>query len=514
MAFRQAFIITFLYVVGGFIWIYFSDEWVYYISQGNADEIYLLQTYKGFFYVLITAIFLYITVFYFLKRQQSVYQKHEKVILEAKEKFDHLAHYDPLTLLPNRLSLIEYTTSRIHNHPEEPFAFLFLDLDEFQQINDSYGHRFGDKLLIEMGQLLQCVFPPESFIVRTGGDEFVIIIPQFHHNALIPLFNRLLDHLSLPFHIDGIDVYTTASIGSANYPEDGTTTEELFQSADAAMYEAKKTGKNTYRFFTPSFTLKALQRTSITNNLKKALHAHELTLYYQPQINAKNGNIIGYEALIRWQSADGFVPPSIFIPISEESGLIQEIGQFVLYEGCKKALEWNQKGILHGHIAINVSAHQLIHPNFLSILDDAIYTTGCNPSFIELEITESSILENPEKIAALLGIVKNRGFKISIDDFGTGYSSLSYLKNLPIDKLKIDISFIRNITLEPKNQTIVKTIIALAKGLGMKVLAEGVETKEEMEFLRDHGIDTIQGFYFYQPMPSDEIEKLGAIIER
>lgn len=508
MVFRQAFIITLLYISGGVIWIYFSDAWVYYISNGNADQIDLLQTYKGFFYVLLTALFLYLTVLYFLKRQQYAYQKHEKNILEAKERFEQLAHHDPLTSLPNRLSLIEFATARIQNHPNEPFSFLFLDLDGFQQINDSYGHRFGDQLLIEMARLLQCVFPEESFIVRTGGDEFVIIIPHIQHAALLLLFSRLMEHLALPFHINGIDVYTTASIGSANYPEDGKTTEELFQNADAAMYEAKKTGKNTYRFFTPSYTLRALQRTSITNTLKKALYAHELTLHYQPQIHAKSGHIIGYEALIRWQSAEGFIPPSIFIPISEESGLIQEIGQFVLYEGCKKALQWDRKGILHGHIALNVSAQQLIHPNFLANLDDAIYTTGCSPSSIELEITESSILENPEKIAALLGVVKNRGFKISIDDFGTGYSSLSYLKNLPIDKLKIDISFIRNITLEPKNQTIVKTIIALAKGLGMEVLAEGVETQEEMEFLRDIGIDTIQGFYFYQPMPEDEIERL------
>lgn len=508
MAFRQALIITVLYLLGGFIWIYFSDAWVYFFSEGNAEQIYLLQGYKGLFYVLITALFLYFTVLYFLKRQQSVYQKHEKNILDAKEKFDQLAHHDPLTLLPNRLSLIEYTTTHIQKHPNEPFAFLFLDLDDFQQINDSYGHRFGDKLLIEIGQLLQSVFPAESFIVRTGGDEFVIIIPRLHHDALLPFFSRLLEHLALPFHLEGIDVYTTASIGSANYPEDGMTTEELFKNADAAMYEAKKTGKNTYRFFTPAYTLKALQRTSITNNLKKALHDHELTLHYQPQIDAKSGNIVGYEALIRWQNNEGTIPPSLFIPISEESGLIQEIGQFVLLEGCKTAIRWKHQGILHGHIAINVSAHQFIHPNFLSVLDHVLYTTECDPSDIELEITESSILENPERIAALLGILKNKGFKISIDDFGTGYSSLSYLKNLPIDKLKIDISFIRNITLEPKNQTIVKAIIALAKGLGMEVLAEGVETADEYHFLRENGIDSIQGYYFYKPMPNVEIETI------
>lgn len=438
--------------------------------------------------------------------ERSLY---EQKILEEKEKFDSLAHHDTLTQLPNRLSLFEYTTNRILQPNPEPFSLLFLDLDGFQQINDSYGHRFGDKLLIEVSLLLQHIFPPDSFIVRTGGDEFVIIVScQIDIFCLTSLLNRLIETLSLPFQIDGLDIYTTASIGSAQFPNDATSTEDLLQCADAAMYEAKKSGKNNYRLYNPSFTQKALLRTTMSNNLKKALRENQLSLHYQPQVDAKSQKIIGYEALIRWESDEGFIPPSTFIPICEESGLIQNIGEFVLLEGCKTAVKWAKEGILHGHIAINVSAYQLIHPNFLSILDDIINTTKCDPSTIELEITETSILENPEKIIALLGIIKSRGFKISIDDFGTGYSSLSYLKNLPIDKLKIDISFVRNITLEPKNQTIVKTIISLAKGLRMEVLAEGVETNEELTFLCESGIDSIQGFYFYQPMPLDTIERL------
>lgn len=434
---------------------------------------------------------------------------YEKSILENNEKFYRLAHLDPLTNLPNRLSLIEYVESKIENGGSSTFSLLFLDLDGFQQINDSYGHRFGDKLLIEVAELLKRIFPSEAFIVRTGGDEFVIII-DCHKNIsyLTSLLNRLTDSLNLPFHIDGIDIYTTASIGSANYPRDAQTTEELLKCSDAAMYEAKKRGKNTYRFYNPSFTQKALERTTISNKIKKALQLNQLSLYYQPQVDAQTQTIIGYEALIRWKSDEGFIPPSTFIPICEESGIILNIGEFVLLEGCKTAVKWKEEGVLHGHIAINVSAHQFIHPNFLSVLDNVLYTTECDPSTIELEITETSILENPERIAALLGILKSKGFKISIDDFGTGYSSLSYLKNLPIDKLKIDISFIRNITHEPKNQTIVKTIISLAKGLGMEVLAEGVETAEEYHFLRDNGIDSIQGFYFFKPFPMTEAKSL------
>ncbi len=434
---------------------------------------------------------------------------YEKTILENNEKFYRLAHLDPLTGLPNRLSMIEYLDTHTNQIDTASFSLLFLDLDGFQQINDSYGHRFGDKLLIEVAHLLQRIFPPEAYIVRTGGDEFLIII-NCHKNIsyLTSLLNRLTDSLNLPFHIDGIDIYTTASIGSANFPRDAKTTEELLQCADAAMYEAKKRGKNTYRFYNPTFTQKALERTTISNKIKKALQDNQLSLHYQPQIDAKTQSIIGYEALIRWESDEGFIPPSTFIPICEESGIIVNIGEFVLMEGCKTAMKWKSDGLLHGHIAINVSAHQFIHPNFLSVIDNVIYTTECDPTYIELEITESSILENPERMIALLGVLKSKGFKISIDDFGTGYSSLSYLKNLPVDKLKIDISFIRNITHEPKNQTIVKTIISLAKGLGMEVLAEGVETLEEYTFLRDSGIDSIQGFYFYKPIPFTEIQKI------
>ncbi|MDD2781315.1 EAL domain-containing protein [Sulfuricurvum sp.] len=446
---------------------------------------------------------------YGIYRNITEEREYELNILTEKERFERLAHHDPLTELPNKLSLTEYTSNRIVTQNNHPFSLLFLDLDGFQQINDSYGHLFGDKLLIEVAHLLQHIFYPDGYIVRTGGDEFVIIVsPPEDELSLSSLINRLIENFTLPIHIDGIDIYTTLSIGAANYPQDATTIEGLLQCADAAMYEAKKNGKNTYRFYNPTFTQKALERTIITNKLKSALRDDQLSVFYQPQVDAQSEKIIGYEALIRWESDDGFIPPSLFIPISEESGMILKIGEFVLIEGCKTAHRWSQEGLLHGHIAINVSAYQLIHPNFILQLDNIIHTTGCNPSCIELEITESSILENPEKTITLLSIIKSKGFKISIDDFGTGYSSLSYLKNLPIDKLKIDISFVRNITNEPKNQTIVKTIISLAKGLGMEVLAEGVETLEEFNFLRENGIDTIQGFYFYKPMPSTSIEAL------
>jgi diguanylate cyclase (GGDEF)-like protein/PAS domain S-box-containing protein len=433
--------------------------------------------------------------------------EYERTILENKEKFDRLAHLDPLTGLPNRLSLIETLNAKVTD--SSPFSLLFLDLDDFQQINDSYGHRFGDKLLIEVAHLLQRIFPPEAYIVRTGGDEFVVIMEHDKdHSSHFSLLNHLIDNLSHPINIDGVDVYSTVSIGIADYPKDANSAENLLQCADAAMYKAKKMGKNTFYLYSTDLIQKALYRTTITSNLKKGLDNGDLKLHYQPQVDPYTDKIIGYEALLRWETAEGFISPALFIPICEESGLIQDVGKFVLLEGCKTAVLWEKTGILHGQIAINVSVRQLIHPDFLLTLDQIIEETKCPPFCIELEITESSILENPEKMISLLSIIKSKGFKISIDDFGTGYSSLSYLKHLPIDKLKIDISFIRNITMEPKNQTIVKTIIALAKGLGMEVLAEGVESIEERTFLRDNGIDSIQGYYYYKPMEKSSIVKL------
>lgn len=436
-------------------------------------------------------------------------KENEQTIIEAKEHFDYMAHHDLLTGLPNRLSLIEKLQIKTTGTNTHPFALFFLDLDGFKEINDSYGHRFGDKLLVRITQLLQEVFPPDTYTVRTGGDEFVILLGCHEDKKIIQnTMQRLTDILNHPIHIEETDVYITASVGIAMYPSDADNPEELLQKADTAMYNAKHMGKNTYSFYNLKLTEKALQHTTLSTQLKKALQNNELQLHFQPQVDSHSGKIIGAEALLRWTNGEASIPPSIFIPIAEESGLIIEVGEFVLKQGFQTAAAWSKERLLPGRIAINISARQLTHIDFLMTLDQIIQETQCHPSLIELEITESSILENPEKIIALLWVLKAKGFNISIDDFGTGYSSLSYLKNLPIDKLKIDISFVRNVTHEPKNQSIVKTIIALAKGLNMEVLAEGVESVEELEFLRENGVDSIQGFYYYKPISIDSMEAL------
>ncbi|WP_295053880.1 EAL domain-containing protein [Sulfuricurvum sp.] len=449
---------------------------------------------------------------YGIYRDITKARENEQEILKAKEHFDYLAHHDPLTDLPNRLSLIEILQEKSDRTPIVPFVLMFLDLDGFKEINDSFGHRFGDQVLILFSKLLQDLFPKDTIIIRTGGDEFVLLLEsKIDQHSIQTQMNRLIQTLNDPFNIDQIEVYITASIGISLYPDDSSNYGELLQKADAAMYKAKSFGRNTYNFYNDGLTQEVLGRTTLASNLKKAISNHDLILHYQPQINPNSGKITGVEALVRWNTDEGMIPPAIFIPLAEERGLIIELGSFVLEEGFRTAVRWMSKGIFSGRIAINISAKQLIHQNFLLQIEELLHKTGCNPAWIELEITESSILEYPEKIIALLGVIKSKGFKISIDDFGTGYSSLSYLKHLPVDKLKIDISFIRDITMEPKNQTIVKTIIALAKGLGMVTIAEGVESVEELEFLRICGVDSIQGYYYYKPM--DEAALLETIVK-
>lgn len=434
--------------------------------------------------------------------QQEVDQNR---ILEEKNRFDHMAHHDSLTGLPNRLALLKMLETKTLYKTSASFALMFIDVDGFKDINDSYGHRFGDQILIMFAELLRISMPEDSFVVRTGGDEFVVLASCNNDRELLNRYiQTLMKNLENPFKITDIDVYITVSTGIAFYPIDATNTEELLQNADAAMHNAKQNGKNTYSFFTSEFTDNALSHITIASNLKKALQNRELTLNFQPQIDPNSNEIIGFESLIRWFA----ISPSVFIPIAEESRLIIDIGNYVLRECFQTAKEWADSNIRFGRIAVNIAARQMMHSDFISTIDKLLDETDSDPRWIELEITERSIISNPEKVILILEELRLKGFHISIDDFGTGYSSLSYLKNLPIDKLKIDISFIRNIMHEYKNQTIVKTIIALAKGLNLEVLAEGVETEEEMEFLRSNGINSIQGYYYYKPITKEACEKL------
>lgn len=433
-------------------------------------------------------------------------KEHERFLLESKDKFYNLSHLDAVTNLPNRLHISEVLVEKCSQ--KIPFSLMLLDLDEFKIVNDSFGHRFGDKLLYEVSRLLVEVFDAGAFLARMGGDEFGIIVNSSDKKEIDALMQKLHSKFTSPFKIDMVDVYITASSGICIYPDDAKSMEEMYQAADTAMHNAKKMGKNSFSFYDAEFKKKAVTYTQMVTNLKQAIEKSELELYFQSQNEASSGKIVGVEALLRWKSEGKMIPPDVFIPLAEKSSLIVEIGDFVLKSGFETAKRWHELGVLKGRVAINVSARQLIHLDFIKTLKAILKESGCKASWIELEITESSILENPKLTINLLQQIKTLGFYISMDDFGTGYSSLSYLKNLPIDKLKIDRSFIMNIREQPKNQIIVKTIIFLARELGIDILAEGVETEEEHTFLLENKIDSIQGYYYAKPMPLNEMERL------
>lgn len=441
-----------------------------------------------------------------ISRDITAQKEHEELLQRSNDKFYKLSHIDNVTYLPNRLYVSETLTQKCIQN--EPFCLILLDLDEFKIVNDSYGHRFGDKLLFEISVTIKQMLDAEAFIGRMGGDEFGIILNTGSKKEIRSILQKLHDKFANPFSIDMTDVYITASSGVCIYPEDAKDTGEIYQAADAAMYNAKRIGKNSFSFYDLRFKEEAISQTKIVTNLKQALSLKELELYYQFQNDPRTDLIVGVEALLRWRHGGGVISPDVFIPVAEKSGLIIEIGNFVLLKGFETAALWHEKGIFEGRLSINISVRQLTHIGFIKTLKDLLKRTGCLASWIELEVTESSVLENPTLSIEILQRLKVLGFYISMDDFGTGYSSLSYLKNLPIDKLKIDRSFITDIKNEPKNQVIVKTVIFLSKELGIKVLAEGVENEDELDFLLKNGIDSIQGYYYSKPLPEEETEKL------
>lgn len=445
---------------------------------------------------------------YSVSRDITQRKKYEANLIKTKEHFAYLAHHDSLTSLPNRLSLIEKLDEMTSQN--DSFALIFIDLDSFKEINDSYGHSIGDHLLIKIAELMQTSISRKIFISRTSGDEFGLICPMVNANKA--LLNKTLDQILKMFHypiqVDKIDIFATACMGVSIYPQTARTTTLLLQQADIAMYRAKQKGKNTFSFYNEDLIQEFLEKTTIATNLKKAILNHELVLNYQPQIDANTNEIIGMEALIRWENEGVFVMPNQFINIAEERGLIFELGEFIIKQGCEVASKWYKEGILKGKISLNISSKQLIHPYFIRQLEYIMNETGCTANTIEFEIVESSILVDINLVIERLNLLKEKGYSIAIDDFGTGFSSLSYIKNLPVDKVKIDKSFVENIQNEPKNQAIIQAIKALCDGLDIKVLVEGVETKEELDYMLGYGIHIIQGYYHYKPLSHVEMESV------
>ncbi|MBA3813487.1 MAG: EAL domain-containing protein [Alphaproteobacteria bacterium] len=418
----------------------------------------------------------------------------------------YLAEHDVLTGLANRKLIEESLRSELEKAKKyhKKLAVLFLDLDQFKLINDSMGHQVGDILLIEIAKILLTCVRPQDIIGRVGGDEFIIVFPHIYSNKdVVQIAQRIQKKLENKFLLKEKEFFTTASMGISLYPEDGDSVESLIKDADIAMYHAKEMGRNNFQFCTKDMTSKAGNRVMLQNSLHNALENNEFILYYQPKIDLKTRKTIGMEALIRWKRFNKVILPEKFIDAVEESDLIKPLTEWVLKTACIQNKEWQAKGLPSISVAINFSINNL-NEHILETVENVLKTTGLHPHHLEIELTERILMKSVENNIHVLKSLKNLGVKISIDDFGTGYSSLSYLKRFPIDYLKIDKSFIQDITTNPDDSAIVVAIIVMAHSLGFKVIAEGVETKEQLTFLSKHGVDEVQGYYFSRPLSAKE----------
>jgi diguanylate cyclase (GGDEF)-like protein/PAS domain S-box-containing protein len=431
---------------------------------------------------------------------------------EMAVQMTHSLEHDFLTGLPNRLLLNDRISQAIALAPRhrKQVAVLFLDIDGFKHINDSLGHPIGDKLLQSIARrLVECVRGSDT-VSRQGGDEFVVLLSeaeQWEDAAIVA--KRMLDSVAEPHGIDQHDLHVTTSIGVSVFPDDGRDAETLIKNADTAMYQAKENGRQSFQFFKQAMNVRAVERQSIEESLQRALERNEFVLNYQPKIDLGTGSITGAEALIRWMHPNrGVVPPTQFIPVAEDCGLIRPIGEWVLREACRQARAWVDDGLTVSTMAVNVSAMELRDVSYLDVLLSVLRETGMDPKRLELELTESVLMKHAESAAVILQTLREQGVQVAIDDFGTGYSSLSYLRKFPIDALKIDQSFVSRVTEAGDDTSIVTAVISMAQSLRLRVVAEGVETLEQLEFLQAHACDEAQGFYFSRPLPAPEFGAL------
>jgi diguanylate cyclase (GGDEF)-like protein len=384
-------------------------------------------------------------------------------------------------------------------------GIMFLDLDRFKYINDTLGHATGDHLLIEVSKRLLSCFGKTVTVCRQGGDEFIVLIPNTTSDRMTKKAQKIVDVISHSFILNGQEMFVTPSIGIAMYPSDGRDMETLIKNADTAMYRVKEQGKNNFQFYTPDMNEVVSKKMKLEIGLRKALVRSEFKLYYQPQVDVLSGKLIGVEALIRWQHPEeGNIPPNDFIPLAEETGLIIPIGEWVLYEACLQNKEWQNEGYPPLRMAVNISSRQFQQSNFVGTIRKILDETELDPQYLELELTESIIQDSKHAISTMHKL-KEMGIHLSIDDFGTGYSSLSYLKTFPINTLKIDQTFTRNIFTDSKDASLVDTIINMAHNLDLKVIAEGVETLEQLHFLRQRQCNEAQGYFFSRPISAEDM---------
>ena len=432
--------------------------------------------------------------------------------IQVQERLQHMTHHDALTDLPNRNLFLDrlqqaLTRARWHNRL---VAVILLDLDHFKNINDTFGHTVGDQLLLQLSKRLSNSVRDGDTIGRFGGSEFAILMDDIDSDKhMSSLAKKLTDTLALPFKIKKQELFITASIGVSIYPNDGEDPDTLLRNADIAMYRAKELGKNNYQFYSDNLSAQIFERLALENHLRRAVDQNEFILYYQPQLDARNHRITGVEALLRWHHPDlGLVSPNNFIPHLEESGLIEEIGDWLLETACRQSREWHDTGWSYLHMSVNISGRQFNNPNFISSVHNIISTTNINPEFLELEITESMLMRNASATINALHSLNELGVRFAIDDFGTGHSSLSYLRRFPIDTIKIDRSFIHDVTENPDDAAIVSAIIVMAQSLSLNVIAEGIETQEQVEFLSSRNCHYLQGNLISRPLPAEEMTEL------
>lgn len=483
-----------------------NETIAYLVSYNDSDMLY--KTLKDFVLVNIVLVFglILLSLFMYKIIMRNKELKHEK------NKYVKLSQYDTLTKLPNRTLFFDRLKQSIlkGERHKTKFALLFIDLDNFKHINDSCGHNQGDNVLYNVAKKLSTILRKEDTLARVGGDEFILIVENIlDTKSLIFIPDKIIELLKEPIIIANVKYYIGASIGISIYPDDSNNFNDLVKFADLAMYKAKNSGKNNFKFYSTSMSKMINERIELENELRDAIKNEDFVVYYQPQMDGNNDALVGMEALVRWKHPTlGIVPPSKFIPLAEETGLIIKLDQIVMNIAMKQFSLWYKAGYNPGRLAINLAIKQLQQKDFINILSDIIHDNLFQTKWLELEVTESQIMTDPEMGISVLNKLSILGIELAVDDFGTGYSSLSYLKRLPINKLKIDKSFVDNLPEDEEDVGIAKAIISLSKSLNLNVIAEGVETKEQKLFLLENGCKNIQGYLYSKPLPAQEMEEL------